>query len=131
MKLSKETSWSAYLAGRNHQGKEFDKLSETLDSPSAAEKVGIQLVADIPFKMNGVEQGYWLKLGRKGDIFYTYGSTNGIDWTYIGERTIVMQGSVFVGFAVDSNDVANEIEQLNYAKFSHITLENSFSPIGD
>ncbi|WP_438349429.1 pectate lyase family protein [Paenibacillus sp. FA6] len=131
VKLFKETSWSSYLAGRNHKGKEFDELTETLDSPSAAEKVGIQLVSDIPFKINGVEQGYWLKLGRKGDTFYTYGSTNGKDWTLIGERTIVMQGSVYVGFAVDSNDVANEIEQLNYAKFSHITLEKSFTPIGD
>lgn len=42
-----------------------------------------------------------------------------------------MQGSVYVGFAVDSNDVANVIEQLNYAKFSNITVENKFTPIGE
>ncbi|MBT2289262.1 hypothetical protein J7E73_08965 [Paenibacillus albidus] len=131
VKLSKDTSWSSYLAGRNHKGKEFDELTETLDSPSAAEKAGIQLVPDIPFKINGVEQGYWLKLGRKGDTFYAYGSTDGKDWTLIGERTIVMKGSVYVGFAVDSNDAANEIEQLNYAKFSNITVENRFTAIGD
>lgn len=42
-----------------------------------------------------------------------------------------MDGSVYVGFAVDSNDVANQIEQLNYAKFSNLTVENTFTPIGD
>lgn len=126
VKIFKQTSWSSYLAGRNDTGGKFDEMTETLDSPSAAEKAGIQLIADIPFKINGATQGYWLKLGRKGDTFYAYGSTNGKDWTQIGERTIVMQGSVYVGFAVDSNDVANKIEQLNFAKFSNITLENSF-----
>ncbi|GGF98923.1 hypothetical protein GCM10010912_49600 [Paenibacillus albidus] len=131
VKLSKDTSWSSYLAGRNHKGEEFDELTETLDSPSAAEKAGIHLVPDIPFKINGVEQGYWFKLGRKGDTFYAYGSTDGKDWTLIGERTIVMKGSVYVGFAVDSNDAANEIEQLNYAKFSNITVENRFTAIDD
>lgn len=131
VKLSKETSWSSYLTGRNIKGGGFDELTETLDSVSAAEKAGIQLVSDIPFKINGVEQGYWLKLGRKGDVFYAYGSTDGKDWKLIGERTIVMDGSVYVGFAVDSNDVANKIEQLNYAKFSNLTVENTFTPIGD
>lgn len=131
VKLSKETSWSSYLTGRNIKGGGFDELTETLDSVSAAEKAGIQLLSDIPFKINGVEQGYWLKLGRKGDVFYAYGSTDGKDWKLIGERTIVMDGSVYVGFAVDSNDVANQIEQLNYAKFSNLTVENTFTPIGD
>lgn len=130
VKLFKETSWSSYLTGRTQKGKAMDELTETLDSPTAAEKAGIQLIPDIPFKINGVAQGYWLKLGRKGDTFYAYGSINGTDWTPIGERTIVMQDSVYVGFAVDSNDVANKLEQLNYAKFSNITVENSFSPIG-
>lgn len=130
VKLSKATSWSAYLAGRNEQGGPFDELTETLDSASAAAKAGIQLLPDVPFKTNGVPQGYWLKLGRNGDTFCAYGSTDGKDWTPIGERTIVMQDSVYIGFAVDSNDVANKIEQLNYAKFSNITLKDSFTPLG-
>ncbi|MCM3781699.1 Ig-like domain-containing protein [Neobacillus mesonae] len=128
VKLSKDTSWSAYLAGRNEQAGNYDELTETLDSPAAAEKAGIQLLPDIPFKINGEEQGYWLKLGRKGDTFYAYGSIDGKDWVKIGEKNVVMNGSVYVGFAVDSNDVANDIEQLNYAKFSNIRLENSFNP---
>lgn len=131
VKLFKATAWSSYLTGRNLKGGEFDVLTETLDSPSAAEKAGIQLLPDIPFKINGVEQGYWLKLGRKGDTFYAYGSVDGKKWTPIGKRTIVMQGSVYAGFAVDSNDVANAIEQLNYAKFSNITVEHKFTPIGE
>ncbi|WP_435920818.1 Ig-like domain-containing protein [Paenibacillus sp. DYY-L-2] len=129
VKLSKDTSWSAYLAGRNHTGESFDELTETLDSASSAEKAGIQLLPDVPFKLNGVPQGYWLKLGRQGDTFFAYGSIDGEEWSQIGERTIVMQDSVYVGFAVDSNDVANKIEQLNYAKFSHISVENSFTPM--
>ncbi|WP_334076596.1 hypothetical protein [Paenibacillus sanfengchensis] len=130
VKLSKETSWSSYLAGRNDKGGAFDELTETLDSVSAAEKAGIQLLPDVPFKLNGVPQGYWLKLGRQGDKFFAYGSTDGKEWSRIGERNIAMEGSVFVGFSVDSNDVANKIEQLNYAKFSSISLKNSFTPMG-
>ncbi|MMZ62618.1 hypothetical protein D1872_248340 [compost metagenome] len=130
VKLSKETSWSAYLAGRNDKGGPFDELTETLDSVSAAEKAGIPLLPDIPFKLNGVPQGYWLKLGRQGDTIFAYGSPDGKEWSRIGERKMVMEGSVFVGFAVDSNDVANKLEQLNYAKFSSISLENRFTPIG-
>lgn len=125
VKLSKTYSWSTYLAGRETQGGDFNELTETLDSASNAEKAGIQLVPDIPFKINGVEQGYWLKLSRKGDTFYAYGSMDGKEWTPIGEKTVAMKGSVYVGFAVDSNDVANDIEQLNYAKFSNVSFMDS------
>ncbi|KAF9118717.1 hypothetical protein BGX30_004349 [Mortierella sp. GBA39] len=131
VKLSKETSWSAYLTGRDQQGSGFDPLTETLDSASSAQEAGIQLVPDIPFKIGGVEQGYWLKLGRNGDTFYAYGSTDGKEWKPIGQRTIAMQDSVYVGFAVDSNDVANAIEQLNFAKFSNVKLEDHFAPISN
>lgn len=131
VKLSKDYSWSAYLAGRNSKGADFDRLTETLDSPSAAQEAGIQLLPDIAFKLNGVEQGYWLKLGRSGDTFYAYGSPDGSNWTKIGEKTIAMRDSVFVGMAVDSNDVANDIEQLNYAKFSHVSVKDSFNPLGE
>ncbi|MEF2967727.1 Ig-like domain-containing protein [Paenibacillus sp. M1] len=131
VKLSNAYCWSSYLTGRDAQGGDFDQLTETLDSASAAKEAGIQLLPDIPFKIDGVEQGYWLKLGRQGDTFYAYGSTDGKEWTPIGERTVAMQGSVYVGFAVDSNDVANEIEQLNYAKFSNVSLTDSYTSIGE
>lgn len=122
VKLSNAYCWSAYLTGRNETGGDFDVLTETLDTAAAAAEAGIQLIPDIPFKIDGVEKGYWLKLSRKGDTFYAYGSTDGKEWQPIGERTIAMQDSVYVGFAVDSNDVANGIEQLNYAKFSNVSL---------
>ncbi|MCR2806872.1 S-layer homology domain-containing protein [Paenibacillus soyae] len=131
VKISNAYCWSVYLAGRDAEGEAFDELTETLDSASRAEEAGFQLLPDIPFKINGVEQGYWLKLGRKGDTFYAYGSLDGEEWTPIGERTIAMDGSVFVGFAVDSNDVANALKQLNYAKYSNISLKDSFKPIGE
>ncbi|MDQ0114876.1 Ig-like domain-containing protein [Paenibacillus harenae] len=128
VKLSKTYSWSTYLAGRETKGGDFNEMTETLDSASKAEEAGIQLVPDIPFKINGVEQGYWLKLVRKGDTFYAYGSADGKEWTLIGEKTVAMKGSVYVGFAVDSNDVANDIKQLNYAKFSNVSFMGSFKP---
>lgn len=122
VKISKAFSWSTYLAGRETKGGEFNEMTETLDSASNAAKAGILLVPDIPFKINGIEQGYWLKLGRKGDTFYAYGSMDGKEWTLIGEKIVEMKGTVYVGFAVDSNDVANDIEQLNYAKFSNVSV---------
>lgn len=128
VKISKASSWSTYLAGRETKGGDFNEMTETLDSASNAAKAGIQLIPDIPFKINGVEQGYWLKLGRKGDTFYAYGSMDGKEWTPIGEKTVAMKSSVYVGFAVDSNDVANDIEQLNYAKFSNVSLMDSLKP---
>ncbi|KRE38665.1 hypothetical protein ASG81_19805 [Paenibacillus sp. Soil522] len=128
VKISKAYCWSVYLAGREKKGGDFNELTETLDSASKAEKAGIQLVPDIPFKLNGVEQGYWLKLGRKGDTFYAYGSIDGKEWTLIGEKTVTMKDSVYVGFAVDSNDIANDIEQLNYAKFSNVSFKDSLNP---
>lgn len=129
VKISKAYPWSAYLTGRDTKGGSFNEMTETLDSEAGALKAGIQLVADIPFKLNGVEQGYWLKLGRKGDTFYAYGSLNGQTWTAIGARTIPMKKKVYVGFAVDSNDVANGIEQLNYTKLSNVSLKNGFEPM--
>jgi hypothetical protein len=128
VKLSNAYCWSTYLAGREKKGGDFNELTETLDSASNAEKAGIQLVPDIPFKINGVEQGYWLKLIRKGNTFYAYGSIDGKEWTPIGEKTVAMKGSVYVGFAVDSNDVANDIEQLNYAKFSNVSFKDNLKP---
>jgi hypothetical protein len=131
VKISNAYPWSVYLAGRDKQGEGFDEMTETLDSASAAQAAGIQLLPDIAFKLNGKEQPYWLKLGRKGDTFYAYGSADGTKWTPIGERTIAMKDSVYVGFAVDSNDVANELEQLNYAKFSNVSLKKDFKPISE
>jgi hypothetical protein len=129
VKISKAYPWSTYLTGRDTKGGAFDELTETLDSASNAAKAGIQLLPDIPFKIGGKEQGYWLKLGRNGDTFYAYGSLDGKEWTPIGKRTVAMKDSVYVGFAVDSNDVANHIEQLNYAKFSNVSLKDGFEPI--
>ncbi|MBD0380944.1 Ig-like domain-containing protein [Paenibacillus sedimenti] len=129
VKISKAYPWSAYLAGRDAKGGSFNEMTETLDSVASASKAGIQLVADIPFKLNGVAQGYWLKLGRNGDTFYAYGSLDGQTWTTIGERTITMKKKIYVGFAVDSNDVANDLKQLNYAKFSNVSLKNGFEPM--
>lgn len=117
--------WSMYLAGRDTDGGNFNDISETIDSQANAEKAGISLQADIPFK-NGKEfVGYWMKLSRFGDKFTAYSSSDGEIWTKIGERTIKMNEKVYVGFAADSNKVANDIEQLNTARFSNIKINTT------
>jgi hypothetical protein len=74
-------------------------MTETLDNISSAAQAGIQLAADIPFKIGGVEQVTGSCLF--GNTFYAYGSMDGKEWTTIGEKTVAMKNSVYVGFAVD------------------------------
>ena len=124
-----KTTWSAYLTGRNQTGGDFDYLGESLDSVSAAEQKGISLVCDIPFKTERIENGYWMKLVRTGDTFTAYGSVDGNEWTTIGTRVIPMQEKVFVGFAADANQVANELYQLNTARFTNISVGRSLLPV--
>ncbi len=123
-----KTTWSAYLTGRNSAGGDFDYLGESLDSVSAAEKKGISLVCDIPFKSERKENGYWMKLVRSGDTFTAYGSVDGSEWTLIGTRVIPMQEKVYVGFAADANQVANELHQLNTARFTNVSVNQSLLP---
>lgn len=114
--------WSMYLTGRDKKGGAFDLLAEDLDSQAAAAKKGIALQPDIPFKNKGVSLGYFMKLVRKGNTFSAYSSADGENWKLIGERTVEMKETVYAGFAVDSNKVANEIEQLNTARFSNVQI---------
>ncbi|WP_394525887.1 pectinesterase family protein [Lacrimispora sp. JR3] len=123
-----KTTWSAYLTGRNKTGGAFDYLGESLDSVSAAEKKGISLVCDIPFKSGRKENGYWMKLVRSGDAFTAYGSEDGKEWIKIGTRVIPMKEQVYVGFAADANQVANKLYQLNTARFTNVSVNASSLP---
>ncbi len=114
--------WSMYLTGRDIKGGNFDLLAEDLDSQAAAAKKGIALQPDIPFKKMGVSLGYFMKLVRKENTFIAYSSADGENWDLIGQRTVDMNETVYAGFAADSNKVANEIEQLNTARFSNIRI---------
>lgn len=121
--------WSMYLTGRDVKGGEFDLLGENLDSQEAAAKYGISLQPDIPFKKNGVSLGYFMKLIRNGDTFLGYSSSDGANWKLIGKRTIKMDDTVYVGFAVDSNKVANDLEQINTARFSSVQVNTNLHDI--
>jgi regulation of enolase protein 1 (concanavalin A-like superfamily) len=51
----------------------------------------------------------WLKLGRSGNVFTMYGSTDGVYWAQLGtSQTVNMTPSVYVGLAV-SNRTASSL----------------------
>jgi pectin methylesterase-like acyl-CoA thioesterase len=123
------TTWSVYLAGRNEAGGDFDLLNENLDSAASAKASGVSLISDIPFKTGEQFNGCWLKLTRIGDTFTSYWSQDGIKWIPVGERTIPMQNEVYIGFAADSNQTANSLNNLNTVTFSNIQLNTTLYPV--
>jgi len=46
----------------------------------------------------------WVKLVRRGNLFTSYASSNGVDWVFLGEKEMEFSDSVFVGLAVTSRD---------------------------
>ncbi|MCC8098358.1 MAG: Ig-like domain-containing protein [Eubacterium sp.] len=116
-------AFGAYLVCRYETGGEFDQIDENLDSLDAAEASGVALVKDIAFKDYDNYNGYYLRLKRSGDTFTAYVSAHGTSWTEVGSRTVDMNKNVLVGFAVDANKQANNINNYNTAKFSEITIK--------
>jgi hypothetical protein len=50
---------------------------------------------------------YWVKVSRSGNIFSSYTSVDGVNWTQRGaSQTISMAQNVFVGFAVNSGSAS-------------------------
>ena len=116
--------FSAYLVSRDSENGDIDNLGENLDSPEAAEKSGVQLINDICFKELDEFLGYYLKLNRTGNVFSAYISPDGKQWTKLGEKEIKMAEKVYIGFAAESNEVNNDIDNYNSVKFSDISLIN-------
>lgn len=120
--------WGIYLAGREVTGGNFDKLDENLDSvpdkTDAGISSGVSLQRDVAFRdaTNTIDQGYYLKLVRTGDVFTAYSSADGKEWYRVGERTVPMGEEVYIGLAADGNQVANEIHNVNTAKFSEVEV---------
>lgn len=52
----------------------------------------------------GREAPYWVKLVRRGNVFQGYESSDGENWTRVGVERIIMNESVYVGFAVTAHD---------------------------
>jgi len=51
----------------------------------------------------------WLRLQRVGDVFTGLASLDGDTWVRLGSATVVMPGTVYVGFAVTSHDPTNTV----------------------
>ncbi len=45
----------------------------------------------------------WLKIGRTGNVFTGWSSSDGVTWTQIGTVTIAMGSTALIGIAADSN----------------------------
>ncbi len=121
--------WAMYLASRAKKGGEINSLAESLDSEDAAEKAGVILQTAVPFKDGPEELGYWMRLIRKGNEFTAYSSADGVVWKLMGSKTVEMGDEVYIGFAADSNQVANEMEQINTARFSNIKVSSNIHAI--
>lgn len=127
VKISNETTWSTYIASREKTNGKITKISETIDTPAAAQKAGIPLVRDLHYKTGATFNGTWFKLVRIGNTFTGYASDDGNTWITVGSKTIDMADEIYVGFAVDGNKAANKINNLSTAKFSNIQINKEFT----
>jgi regulation of enolase protein 1 (concanavalin A-like superfamily) len=59
---------------------------------------------------------YWVRLTRSGNTFSAYSSADGTTWTLVGQTTISMAASVYIGLAV----TAHLTGSLNTANFDHV-----------
>jgi polygalacturonase/regulation of enolase protein 1 (concanavalin A-like superfamily) len=67
---------------------------------------------------------YWVRLTRSGNTFSAYSSADGTNWTLIGQATITMAASAYIGLAVTSHNDGT----LNTASFDHVTLGSAGTP---
>ncbi|MDB6168015.1 MAG: hypothetical protein JWM88_879 [Verrucomicrobia bacterium] len=68
----------------------------------------------------------WLMLARSGNLFASYRSDDGNNWTPMGSTTVIMPATVHLGLAVSSHDNA----ALNTATFSGVELVGVPPPPG-
>ena len=52
----------------------------------------------------GLVAAYWVKLVRRGNIFTSYCSPDGVNWTQVASQTISMGTNVYIGLAVTSHN---------------------------
>jgi hypothetical protein len=67
---------------------------------------------------------YWVKISRSGNVFTSYISSNGTNWTQIGSETISMGTSIYAGLAV----TAHNNSALTTATFTDVRVVNSGLP---
>jgi len=52
------------------------------------------------YSTTGQALPYWVKIGRVGNVFTAYTSTDGVTWTSVGSQTLIMNPNVYMGEAV-------------------------------
>lgn len=123
------TVWTAFMVNRDQKGGNITEITETVDSASAAEKAGIPILTDLNFKTGDTYNGTWLKLTRVGDVFTGAVSDDGQVWRTVGQLTVDLPDTVYVGFAVDAGKAANKLENYATAEFSNIKVNTAFGTI--
>lgn len=106
-----ETPYSVHFSTRASKGESILALGEN-DRP---EEHGVPT-------LKGTTLPYWLKIVRKGDTITGYASKDGTDWTEVGQKTIEMSETVFIGFAVDAAQNTSRIHNYNTAIFTNLSL---------
>jgi hypothetical protein len=80
-----------------------------------------------PYYLNAVPASYpaWLRLVRVGDVFSTYRSSNGTDWTSLGSSINVAMGpAALVGLGV----VSHRNGKLAFGNFSNFAITQAPNP---
>lgn len=126
VKVENSTIWSAFMIDRAQKGGNMTVISETIDSADSAASNNIPLVQDLKFKEGNTFNGTWLKLARNGNTFTGYASDDGVNWKTVGTLNVELPETVYVGFAVDANKAANDIENYATAHFSNIEINTEF-----
>jgi len=60
----------------------------------------------------------WVRIVRRGNVFTSYRSADGVKWQFIGSDTINMSATLYVGLAVCSHNLG----ALNTATFDHVSV---------
>ena len=73
-----------------------------------------------PSTSPGLAFPQWIRLQRDGDIFRSYRSANGKDWTVISEGTVVMPEAILVG--LNTNPDINEAGARLKVQYSNLSI---------
>ncbi len=66
----------------------------------------------------------WVKLSRSGNVFMSWISADGVNWTLIGSATVAMTGPVTIGLF----DTSHNIGQDSTAAFDQVTVSSPTPP---
>ena len=87
-----------------------DILLQSRPSPGTQSSTVASISSELPV---------WLKLARRGSTVTAFTSANGTSWTTIGQVTLALPSTFYVGLAVTSRDVAS----LSTAAFDSVTIQ--------